>query len=489
MNLRDNNPCNNALVIGVGGGMDYHLLREIGVKEIIGAEINDAAIKLIEDEIATNFFCQNKDDRIYTIDGRTILKYSKDKFDIILMSFVELYIPFPNSKVFVESYLYTKESMANAYTKLNSDGVIVISKWSSTNDIAGNKEMLKLAITALEAMNEIGIASPENHMYIIGYNFGSEFLQRDTYVSMYIFKQPNKISDAYLSTITDNETASLLYSPNYINESLTEDKENYFTSELLTFIKYLKKNNADVYYSKSDYNLTPASDDKPFFYEFDKKNSYVKSFILKITILSIIIILPGLFILRKKQRLFKDSRTLGSIPLFFILGIAFSLLQISLLQKFTIYLGSPIYSLLVVFCLFPILMGMVGFYSYKIKFKHYLLLATVLFSTVIIYSLFLTDILSYFFFYSNYARMLIVSLILLPYAISIGGFFPGILADYKQHDKLPALLYMTNILGGTVGIVFGAYLAIEIGFQAIEFIAASFYLIISISLVSTVLAP
>ncbi|MDD3858572.1 MAG: class I SAM-dependent methyltransferase [Bacteroidales bacterium] len=477
-----NNICQykSALLIGVGGGIDYHYLRSIGVEQITGCEINDAAVDILNLNIHEDFYNKQPSDNYFVIDGRTMLKYGKETYDVIMMSFAELYIPFPKSKVYMESYLYTKEAILEMYDKLNKDGVIIINKWSSIDNVNGNNEMLKLTITILEALKGL-TPNFQNHLYVFAYNFGFGFLERDSYVSIYLFKNPNFISCDYISELGTDEFIKVLWAPNYFADKSSESNV-YFSNQIIKYLHLSNINKSDEFFDNTISDFSPATDDKPFFYQFEKSKIEVKKRALFFLIISFFMIVAGGLIAYKKYGL-REKRNLTILTvLSFIVGIAFSLLQISLLQKFTVFLGSPLYSLFAILCLYPVLIGFSGLFSKMVnkKFLAFNLLA--FFLVYLVFYFFLDSILFSLFSMNVFKRILVVLLMIIPYAAITGHFFPSILKLTPEASSFAALFNMTNVLGGTLGVVVGTYIAMQLGFLYVETLSFIMYGFVTIVL-------
>jgi len=286
-------------------------------------------------------------------------------------------------------------------------------------------------------------------------------------------------SEKYLKELNKDKNVKIVYAPYMQINNELKDQQDTLSNEILSYIKYANRNNTLDYFKNSKYNLQPTTDNKPFFYEFDKKHIHSKNFLYTFLFYLVLLISPLFIILKKQHIKLKVKNLIIPFAVFFILGIGFSFFQISLLQKFTIFLGSPNYSLLVIFCIFSLFAGYSGYYFRKLKSKRLIIFALILLATVILYSIFLNNTLMLLYSPSIVQRFFITSLLIIPYAIGMGVFFPTIMRFYfKLTFNLPSVLNMINILGITFGVILGAYFSIKGGFKNIELIAVVIYICI-----------
>ncbi len=170
-----------------------------------------------------------------------------------------------------------------------------------------------------------------------------------------------------------------------ISESLKFDIE-YIPSgakmEPNYFSKLIYSANPDDFYKNYDLDISPTTDDKPFFFYLLKPIDFIKAFNYKkehsfnyiaiyIMVISfIIILLLTLFLLIfpliiKINRSFTDFRIINILMYFSALGFGFMLIENSLIQRYILFLGHPIYALSVV--LFSVLLfsGLGSYFTSK----------------------------------------------------------------------------------------------------------------------------
>jgi hypothetical protein len=118
-----NNPLNNVLIVGAGTGSDVALALQNGAKHVDAVEI-DPRIFQIGQQINPNDPYADPRVDVHIDDGRAFLSRSDDKYDLILFALPDsLTLVSGASQLRLESYLFTKESMAAARDHLTDDGV------------------------------------------------------------------------------------------------------------------------------------------------------------------------------------------------------------------------------------------------------------------------------------------------------------------------------------------------------------------------------
>ena len=366
-------------VIGVGGGRDILSALHFEQKEIWGIEINGRILEaltkvysnytynisalpnvhLVEDE-ARNFFEKNSD----------------MQFDLIQASLIDSWAATASGAfVLTENSLYTLEAWKTFYSRLSDRGAITMSRWYYPKRPG---ELLRLVNLAYQTLLESGVKEPAKHIILVAvdyipadqpleYHFGSG--------TIVVSKQPftkESIDKA-------KELADL-----YGFETLIaggEEKESVF-KDIITPGK------RESFMAKYSLDLTPPTDDNPFFFNMLKPLTVIKGMdvesegVLSTNLMAIhnlmwliaIVIVLSLFLiiipLISKMKTGVAKAVFNRYTLYFTaLGIGFMLIEISLIQKFAVFLGHPTYSILVVLFTMLLFSGLGSFTSKKLREK------------------------------------------------------------------------------------------------------------------------
>jgi hypothetical protein len=241
------------------------------------------------------------------------------------------------------------------------------------------------------------------------------------------------------------------------------------------------------------YVVGPIFDERPFFFRFHRwghllragdLGPFLASALGQLILLtvcmtalsSLFTLVPLVFFRRRGVR---GGAALGVLVYFLALGFGFMAVEVSLIQRFVLYLGYPTYSLSV--SLFALLTatGVGSFLSRRFQNGE----RPVLPAAVAILALLL-------FVYRNSLpfltsatlgapfglRVLITVVVLFPVGIVAGTFFPaGIRRVGTIHPALVAWAWGVNGCASVVGSVMGVILAMEWGFDFVSGLAAAAY--------------
>lgn len=115
------------LIIGAGAGNDAAGSLRSGVSEIDAVEIDPQIIKIGKSHHPEKPY-DNKKIKIYVNDGRSFLRKTNEKYDMVIMGLADSHTLNSNmTNVQLDNYLYTLESMQEIKNVLKDDGVFYIS--------------------------------------------------------------------------------------------------------------------------------------------------------------------------------------------------------------------------------------------------------------------------------------------------------------------------------------------------------------------------
>ncbi|MBI3600794.1 MAG: hypothetical protein HY097_09170, partial [Nitrospinae bacterium] len=297
-------------------------------------------------------------------DARAFIRTSKKRYGIIQISPQDT-LAASSSGIYglTEDYRFTVEAFKDYIGHIAEKGVLSITLYL----IPPPRHELRIISMALEALKEIGVPSPENHISVIR-TWGTitiiikrDELSRSDIKKIKEFCRERHFDIEYYHGINREETN--IY--NRFQEPL------YFN----LISKIIDAQVRERFFKDYLFDISPVTDDRPFFHHFFKwdriKDTYnifgekwqpfleggyiVPAVFIQALIASIIfIVLPIFFFIRTP-----DSRLTGGTPVllsyFFFIGMGFMFAEISMIQVFILYLGHPVYSISTV--LFTILIS------------------------------------------------------------------------------------------------------------------------------------
>lgn len=334
----------SVLIIGLGGGVDIAVARYNNARKIMAVEINPAMVSLMRDSNAIPVNTYKFAD-VYLMDGRSFVESCREQFDLIQLMFTELYVPFPNSLAFVENYLYTVEAFRTYLKRLNDDGIIFINKWVGNYETP--TELLRITTTAYESLKKEGIENPWRNFIIVGY-FISGWKTNGGY--LLIKKVPFSHDEIKRVKESLGEPMYLLYSP--------EDREinNPFSA-------FFRESDISSFYERSPLNISPTYDDRPYLNQFDKKLTEHWKLLSYLVVISSFLL--GLIFRSLKNNLLFSRRIFYSLMAIVFIAIGYMWIELILVQKFNILLGSPVLSMGIILVSFFFANG-IGSYTVSI---------------------------------------------------------------------------------------------------------------------------
>lgn len=467
------------LIVGPAGGVEVLQALSYSPHSIVGVELDPIITDIVQNEykqfIGGIFNLPQV--KLINDEGRSYVSRSKEKFDIIQQVNNASPIAIASGALNLsESYLITVEAFHQYLDHLKEDGWIYIRRHGT----------IRLAAVAAQALRERGIQNPEDYMVIL-YE-GAPISQGFCLKKSPITTQELEVVGEYLSNLP---TYRLLYSPE------TKSEENIY-------YRIISKEKGWQDYWDLGFNLSPSTDDKPFFNHFKRfaffklqgnippqfedirpSGNYVDSDMILLVILAeaaglstIFIILPLYLFHRSGLR----AKSKGNFLVYFLsLGLGFILIEISLIQKFTLFIGYPAYSITAV--LFSILASAgIGSYLSK-KFVTNLRQAMVFIilglNAFIILQLLLTPIFFKAFLGQSLSVRILISIgLIAPLGLLMGMPFPlGIRLVDQVAPKLIPWVWGINGYSTVIGSVLCVILALLLGFKFVLILAGVIYLI------------
>jgi hypothetical protein len=257
--------------------------------------------------------------------------------------------------------------------------------------------------------------------------------------------------------------------------------------------------------TKVGHDINPVSDNSPFFYKFDSgiPKPVSRALVFSITATFLVIILP-LVVLKKQPHMQKSrsskKRKPGGNPIpfaviFLMLGMGFMMVEISLIQRFVLFLGRPVLSLAVL--LFSLLggAGMGSILSGNVTPSRIAKggSATGLITAImlLIYAFALPVIFHQFLGLRIAHRVLIAILLLMPLGGVMGFPFPLALRSLKERgiDHYIPWMWGINGISSVLGSTATVVIAIYFGFTQVLVIGVGCYVTVSLIFTFTLNQP
>lgn len=362
----------DALVIGVGGGIDIVTARAYGAKRITGVEINPATTSLLKGQYA-DFLQWPRWSGVNLVraEGRHFVRSNEGRFDSIVMSGVDTFSAL-NSGAYVlsENYLYTTEAIGDYLDALKPGGVVAIYRWLFRQP----RESLRLASIFLEMADARGLDNPAAHFMVVAedlgwssYAWAATFFRNEPFTS----EEVNRV----LGMIAAEPRLTLVYVPKVAEGQEQEAleraafKDDPSTSAARDAYRALfeARTRADRqrFYDEYVFRVDPVFDDRPFFFEYYKPASsalvsvaslekirgpiayYLLYVLLAIAVIcSLAGMIAPLYLFKRDALRFPGAGRL--LAVFASLGLGFMFFEVGAMQLLTLYIGDPMLSLAIV---------------------------------------------------------------------------------------------------------------------------------------------
>jgi hypothetical protein len=481
------NNSSDALIIGSGGGRDILSALSFGCKKVTAVEMNpniiDAMSKVFGDFTG---FSQKRDDvELVCDEARSWLARSGKNFDIIQVSLIDTWAATSaGAFVLTEHSLYTQEAWNNFFNHLTDNGLLSFSRWFYLDK---SVEILKTATLAASCLKANGIDEPRKHVLIIkNHIIDTKELKNSTIGSIIVSKSPfTEDKLLQIKQISDSLNFKIILSPDTCEIPLLEAIFNPSTYEKAI----------------DDYSLdiSPPTDNKPYFF-FTAKIMYmlnpfnwsksdiglnIKAIFVLVSLFVIVVVLTVLCIVLPLFAGTKKESFSGALRyfIFFIsIGFGFMFVEISQIQRLSLFLGHPVYGLSVL--LFSLLLssGIGSWLSGRLQIKKEILFVALLLMIILFGSL-TPHLISYLSSSTNPTRITASVFMIFPLGIFMGMMFPlGLSEASVRHSGITPWLWGVNGATSVCGSVAAVIICIIFGISAAFWLGLAFYIIAALSM-------
>ncbi len=479
------------LIIEPRGGLDVLAAVFFKAPSIKVIENNPLITGLLTRDLASfsgNLY-KRDDVQITSASSRAALFAENGEYDLIVFSLTDVFGSSSSGLYgFGEHYLYTLDSFQQVLDLLSPQGMVSMSLYL----LPPPRQEIRVLATWIEAL-ERDEQDPMTQIVAIR-SWGT--------ISYFIKKSPFQSDQIEtLKNFSEKCLFDLVYYPGIQKEEA--NNHNVFEKPVYFDLtqKLLDPRSRDELYDSYLFEIEPVSDDRPFFYNFlklTKLNLTYKAlgkkwlpllqgeflvpllFFQAVLIAFILILLPPI-VLRKRKG--PQEAILWKIFLYFgLIGTAFMFVEITLIQKFILFLGHPLYSIAII--LFSLLFSAgVGSYLSKRVLgqsleknlrKSLFLCAGLIFLYLLLLPLFFRACLGI----PLPLKILLTFLVIFPLGVLMGFPFPtGIRLLMKTDQGTIPWAWATNAFSSVVNSISALMLAFWAGYNLVLFLAAGAYLL------------
>jgi spermidine synthase len=486
----------HVLVLGAGGGSGV-LQGLVGqARKVEAVDVDPRMVELVRDRFADfggNLY-RRPDVTIHVAEARSFVEASDVRYDLIQVTLMDAFGAASNGLYGLnESYLYTVEGLQSYLDHLQPGGMLALTRWITLPP----RDLLKLSATAMTALERAGVAAPAQRMALIrGWQTGTLLIKNGDFTETEIaairaFAEARSFDVEWLPGLAREES----------NRYNVLDQPYFYDG-----IAALAGSQREDFIVRYKFDLTPPTDDRPYFFRFFRWQSLPEILRLKergglpllelgypillATLLqavlasSALILLPLWMGLRGKNGEAAPRGNPAVFAYFGLIGFAFIFVEIAFIQKLTLYLGHPLYAVAVVLCAFLLFAGL-G--SRSAPFLLARLPATRLPQSawpvvgiallVTLYLLSTSQLMQHGLGLPDLVRVMLAVALISPLAFLMGMPFP--LGMARLAANAPALLpwaWGINACATVVGAALATLIALHFGFSGVAALAVLLYL-------------
>jgi len=386
-------------------------------------------------------------------------------------------VSFAGAYTLTENTLYTVDAFNDYLDHLTDDGVLTITRW-----VFDGLRLVSLAQAACEAR---------------GWNAADRLmLVRQDRVTTFLLKRSPFVA-AEIATIRDAATRlgfEILYAPGGGSAAPEEWIDGTSTAD---YARLITTSNRQQFFDDHIHDIRPTTDDRPFFFHttklqnqfdvaFGKSMLFGNGLSALMTLLGISVTLVVVFVLG--PLLIADRGVLHPrgwwawLAYFGALGAGFMLIEVSVLQRFVLLLGHPVYSLTVT--LFSLLLGTGLGAAWSRTFEEQTLRRSatrgiLIVAAIAVTFVFVVDpVVSWAIPFSRPVRMAVAVLTLVPIGIALGVPMPtGLRMLSARAPEMVAWAWGMNGALSVLGATLAIFIAMNWGFGVTLLAASATYLL------------
>lgn len=489
----------------------YHKARSISV-----AEPDPALIHMLKD---VSFFRQYNGDilrdprvHIYNVEPRAFTGSTKKRFDLVEIGLIDsVGLSQTGGYPLDENYTYTAEGISSYLHTLNPNGMLSITVW---NRLDPPRNVPKLLTTVIKALEMRGVNDPGKHIFVFDSLLSTatilvknsaftktdlqtllQFLRKTSFEPCYYpgMQSPGKDFNAILKAYTDQfkaqpttpaeaELGNAVIAGASIPAELIPEDMYYYT------VDWLLHGKADELYSKYFFNISPATDNRPYYTGYVKpptvlmvlnniKNlseewGYVLAFFTLV-----VSIIFGMFIIfiplaGRWRELFKRQKGTVRVILYYAaLGAGYMMVEIYLMQRLVFFLANQIFSNATVITAMLVISGIGALAADRYKGGRRRLIgyaALGISAAMIFYLIILPGILDALIGWPLLVKILLAIIFIAPSAFFLGMPFPtGLASLSKNRNGLIPWAWGINGALSVSGAILARLVSISWGFSPV----------------------
>ncbi len=478
----------SVLLLGAGGGEGVLRALYHGARRIAVVELNAQKIDLVRHDFAAfaGGIYGREEVTVHIADARAFAGATDERYDLIALSL-------PGSPAGIMalrvSTLYTVEAFADYLRRLAPGGLLAV-----TGPLAlPPRASLKLVATAAAALERLGIGRPGDRLALIrGWDTATLLIKNGTLTPE---------DAAAVRAFSNARSFDVAWLP-----GLPADEANRFNvlaeAYLFDGAAALLGGGREAFLRDYKFHVAPATDDRPYFFRFFRWSALPElvdlrgrggnpliewGYLILVGTLAqaviasvLLVVLPLAALKRESVGAAEGARV---VVYFSALGLGFLFIEIAFIQRFTVFLGHPLYAAALVLSAFLVFAGLGSGWSSRLAARTSTSSAIALAGAgiavvALIYLAALPGAFDALKPLPTWARFALAGALVAPLAFCMGMPFP--LGLKRLSDHAPGWIpwaWAINGCASVISAVLATVLAIHFGFGAVVGLAVALYVV------------
>jgi spermidine synthase len=471
------------LILRSGTGIHIQQALSHRVVKIVAVESNTTLVSMMKRELAniSDSLFYHSDLVVVTKDPRSFLTGDKELYDLVVLPAIGVFGGSAGLFALQEETLLTREAIKEIWNRLSPAGSVTITSWLDYPP----RNPLKILGTMMDVLEELKIDSPTYHIVAI---------KSWATISFALNKSPLTVSEI---SNTRKFCDQMQFDP-IILPGLNKSERNTYNQlqdeGFFRNIDLLLSANRKEFYDRYDFNIKPATDNKPYFNQFirlKKIGTLSEKFgyatipffeigyvillftLVQVTIISFVLILLPLF-----KSGWKSGNKWSVFLYFGSIAIGYMFVEMAFINRFISFLGNQVYSTSGIICSLLIFSGAGSYMSEKItrgtnKLSRIILVIVLI---LLLYSFVLGLILQDTIQLSEGLKLIVLILLVGCPAFFMGIPFPaGLSAISKTNEARIPWAWGINGCMSVISTALSTIVAVELGFSFVLLVAAMAY--------------
>ena len=467
------------LILGLSGDAITKTAKLHG-KSVVGIEINPVVIDIHTNVIPELNGHSYEGIEVVEMDGRTYVELTDRKFDMITLLNAHFAKGYVEGRSASAEYIHTVEAYRRYLDILTDRGVINIEE--PVGRPFREPPIWKQLLTLRQALLDIGAPEPERHFFVYQWK-----TRRNNYYQILVKKTPFDDADLdrlrrWLTDVDElprleREAGRTLGPIKAITTELYAPDRDY-DSNVGRVIRGVA---TDEF--RRAYNLSVISDDKPFPFDVDPARGEVKQAYSR-TLWMMLIVVPffAYFLVRHRSQL---RSALPYVAVVGLTGMGYLLIEVVLIQRYTVFLGTPVATFATVLGTLMVSSGLGSLWSGRVGTRGLYGSLAALFACLLLHLAVVPSLLQAIGAASSSGRIVLAVATIAPLGFFMGVPFPFVLRTGKTRftESSAAMLFAINAATSALAVPLALNISTAFGLRQVFTVSIVIYAAVTASLI------